>query len=239
MARRRITAAAALVLVLSLPVVTRAGQTAPSASGHWEGAIQVPAQELNIQVDLAPAAGDWEGAISIPAQGLKGFPLTTVAVKGNTVTFAMKGVPGDPVFTATLSADGKTLSGTLAQGGGTVPFALTRAGEAKFERPPDSTPITKELEGSWEGALDVQGTTLRLVMKLGNGQNGRATGTLISVDQGGAEIPIASIVQTGAHLKLVVPSIVGSYEGDLKDGQVTGTWTQGSRSLPLVLKRQK
>jgi hypothetical protein len=30
----------------------------------------------------------------------------------------------------------------------------------------------------------------------------------------------------------------GGYEGEMKDGQITGTWTQGRNSLPLVLKRK-
>ena len=29
----------------------------------------------------------------------------------------------------------------------------------------------------------------------------------------------------------------GDYDGDLKDGQLTGTWTQGPGTLPLTFKR--
>ena len=112
-------------------------------------------------------------------------------------------------------------------------------GDTKIEPPPKSTPITKELEGSWEGALDVNGTTLRLVLKLASQADGLATGTLVSVDQGGAEVPIAAVVQNGAHLTLVVPAVAGKYDGDLSEGQLTGTWTQGPRTWPLVLKRAK
>ena len=64
-------------------------------------------------------------------------------------------------------------------------------------------------------------------MKLSNKADGTATGALISVDQGGVEIPIAAVVQKDAHLQLVVPAVIGNYEGDLKDGQFTGMWTQG------------
>ena len=82
----------------------------------------------------------------------------------------------------------------------------------------------------------MNGKTLRLNLKLIN-QDGAATGMLISVDQGGAEIPLSSIVQTDAHLAFTVPGVGGSYEGDLKDGQIVGNWTQGPGSLPLTLKR--
>ena len=208
-------------------------------SGHWEGAIQIPGQELKIEVDLAAAGEKWEGTITIPAQGLKSLPLSAVAVAGETVSFAIGGIPGEPSFKGTLSKDAKALSGNFTQSGGTVPFALARTGEAKIERPPKSTPITKDVEGSWEGAIDVQGKTLRLVFKLSNQPDGMATGTIISVDQGGVVIPIAAVVQTDAHLRLVVPAVIGNYDGDLKDGQLTGTWTQGPNTWPLVLKRGK
>ena len=120
--------------------------------------------------------------ISDPVQGTRGLPLVNVAVKGNAVSFAMKGAPGDPSYTGTLAADGKMINGTFSQGGGSVPLNLAWKGEPKFEIPKKSTPITKDLEGSWEGALDIQGKVLRLVLKLANGPEG-ATGTMVSLDQ--------------------------------------------------------
>ena len=213
------------------------GQPAAGPSGHWEGAIQVPGPELKIEIDLAPRGEKWEGTIAIPAQGLKGFPLSAITVQGDSVSFEMHGVPGEPHFNGTLSKDAKSLAGQFSQGGGTIPFAVTRTGDAKFEPLPKSTPITKDLEGSWEGSLDANGTILRLLVKLSNGPDGAAKGTMISLDQGGAEIPIAAVVQTGSHLTLVVQVIAGTYEGDYKDGQLTGTWKQGPGTLPLVFKR--
>ena len=228
------TLAASSLLVASILSVA---QPAAGPSGHWEGAIQVPGPELKIEIDLAPRGDKWEGTIAIPAQGLKGFPLSAITVQGDSVSFALNGVPGDPQFKGTLSKDSKSLAGQFSQGGGTIPFAVTRTGDAKFEALPKSTPITKDLEGSWEGSLDANGTILRLIVKLSNGPDGVAKGTMVSLDQGGAELPIAAVVQTGSHLKLLVQAIAGTYEGDLKDGQLTGTWTQGPGTLPLVFKR--
>jgi hypothetical protein len=230
----------ALLLASALTLAAHgiaAAQPATGPAGHWEGSIEVPGQPLAIVVDLAPKEGQpWVGTITIPAQNLKAFPLSDITVTRSAVAFAMKGVPGDPRFAGTLSADGKSMSGDLSQGGGSIPFTLAWKGEAKIEEPPKSTEITKDLEGSWEGPLDVSGTVLRLVLKLTN-QPGGATGTLISVDQGGAEIPITSITQTGSQLKVTIATINGSYVGDLKDGQLAGTWTQGPGSWPLVFKR--
>jgi hypothetical protein len=227
-----------LLAVLAVTSSLAVAQSAPAPSGHWEGAIQIPGQELKIEVDLFRTSDKWDGTITIPAQNMKGFPLSAVSTSGDVVTFAIKGAPGDPTFKGTLAKDSKTLTGDFSQGGGTLPFALTRTGDAKIEPAPKSTPITKEIEGSWEGSLDVAGKVLRLTAKLWN-QDGAGKGTLVSVDQGGVEIPIAAVVQEGMRLKLLLPAIAGSYDGEFKDGQLTGTWTQGPGTLPLVFKRMK
>jgi hypothetical protein len=140
---RHVSGARMLVAALSLSSGVAFSQTPAGPSGHWEGAIQVPGQELKIEVDLSGAGGKWEGTITIPAQGIKGLPLSSIAVSGESVRFTIGGIPGEPQFNGTLSKDAKTLSGDFKQGGGTVAFSLSRTGEAKIERPPKSTPITK------------------------------------------------------------------------------------------------
>jgi hypothetical protein len=234
---RLVLAARGWIVALAVSSSVTFAQPATGPAGHWEGAIQAPGQELKIEIDLAQSGDKWEGTISIPAQKLKGIPLSAITVQGDKVSFAMKGVPGEPQFKGVVSKDAKTLSGDFSQGGGTAPFTLSRTGDAKIEPLPKSTPITKDLEGSWEGVLDANGKTLRLTLKLSNQANGSATGTMVSVDQGGAEVPIDVVVQTGTHLKLVLRAIAGTYEGDLKDGQLAGTWTQGPNDRPLVFKR--
>jgi hypothetical protein len=209
----------------------------PSAAGHWTGAIEMPAQPLAIEVDLKPGTGPaWIGTISIAAQNLKAFPLGSIDVQGTAVSFAMPNIPGTPTFKGTLSDDGRTIAGDITQGGGAVPFKLTRAGEAVIAPPAKSTAITKELEGDWTGTLVAGDRALRLNLKLANGPDS-ATGSIVSVDQGGVEIAIASIVQAGTHLDLEVPAVAGKFSGDLKDGKLVGTWSQGPGSLPLEFSR--
>ena len=78
------------------------------------------------------------------------------------------------------------------------------------------------------------GTVLRLKLTLANRAEGGATGTLVSVDQGGVEIPITTVTQTASRLELALPTIGGSFSGDLKEGRLTGDWKQGAGALPLV-----
>ena len=121
-------------------------------------------------------------------------------------------MPGDPKFTGTLSPDGKAISGDYSQGGGTMPFTLAWKREATREVIPASTPITKEFEGTWEGALDVGGKTLRLVLTLTNA-DGRGVASIVSVDQGGAQIPAASVQQNASHLSARCPGDRGLIRG--------------------------
>ena len=166
--------AAGLAGLVAAPAVS--AQT-PSASGHWTGVLDTPAQPLDVEVDLKPGTPPaWVGTISIPAQNLKAFPLSSIEVQGTSVSFVMANVPGTPTFKGTLAADGATISGDFSQGGGSIPFRMTRKGDAVFTAPAKSTAVTKELEGTWNGSLAAGEQTLRLTLKLANGPDA-ATGS--------------------------------------------------------------
>ncbi len=101
-----------------------AAQEPTGAAGTWRGAIAVPGMPLDVVVTLAAADGAWSGTIDIPAQGATGLPLGGVTVAGESVTFTIAGVPGDPTFAGTLAGD--EIAGTFTQAGQAFPFALTR-----------------------------------------------------------------------------------------------------------------
>lgn len=211
-------------------------QSAKGPAGHWEGKIQTPDSDLNIEIDLAQdAASAWIGTISIPAQGTKGLGLLDVTVKEGAVSFGIK-APGDPRFQGTVAKDGGKISGDLVQNGVTMPFQLARTGEAKIEKPVRNPPLSKELEGTWEGALDAGGQKLRLRFVLSN-QAGAGTGFIISLDQGNVEIPISKIAQTGSRVTVEVPTVGGGFTGELKGTQIDGEWSQNGGSAPLQLTK--
>ena len=170
----------------------------------WEGAVTVQGKELRIEVDLLNKASNWVGTAAFPDMNAKGLVLSPITVQGEAVTFSVKGAPGDPTFKGTLSKDSKTLAGDFTQGPVSGKFTLAWKGEAKYEAPPKNAALGKEFEGAWEGTLEVSGMALRLTLNLAN-QDGGATGMLVSINQGGAQIPLSSIVQTGTHLKFTGP----------------------------------
>jgi hypothetical protein len=228
-----------IVAALLMPPPSLLAQTSVDPSGHWEGMLQVQNMVLNVEVDLAKKTnGEMAGTFSQPAQGVKGLPLSTVAVEGRSVRFVVKGGDAPANFVATLSADGRSLSGEVSQGGYTIPFTFARTGDAKIAPAPKNAAIGKELEGSWDGTIEAGEKQIRLIVKMANQPDGTAVGTVMSPDGSGVEIPIG-ITQKAAAVTIDVVSVGASFAAVLNaDGtELTGTWTQGSMGVPLTLRR--
>jgi hypothetical protein len=219
------------------PLTSLQAQTAADPSGHWEGTLQVPNMEMKVEIDLARnGKGEFGGTFGQPSQGVKGLPLSSVSVETRTVRFVVKGGPEEATFAGTLSADGTSIAGQVTQSGIAMPLNLTRTGDAKIAPAPKSPAIGKELEGTWQGALDVNGGRMRLIVKMANQPDGTAAGTIVSPDGSGVEIPIA-MTQKAASVTIEVPSVGASFTGMLNAAgtELTGTWTQASSTLPLTL----
>ena len=79
---------------------------------------------------------------------------------------------------------------------------------------------------------------MRLVLKMANQPDGTATGTIVSLDGSGVEIPIA-MTQKASNVTIDVASVGASYVGVLNAAgtELAGTWTQGPATLPLTFKR--
>lgn len=121
------------IVFLMVPVYFQA-QEAPTIAGHWEGIIEVPGTELEVLIDFSQKQdGSWEGQISIPAQNAKNLPLGGIDLKGNEVTFAITGVPGEPTFRGSISGDGAKIEGDFTQAGQSFTFSLSREVSPKIK----------------------------------------------------------------------------------------------------------
>jgi hypothetical protein len=227
--------------LLLAPARSVPAQTAADPSGHWEGTIQMGNTEVKIEIDLAKnGKGEMAGTFGQPAQGVKGLPLSTVAVESRSVRFVVKGGPEAATFEGRLAADGRSISGDATQGGYSIPFTLTRTGEARIAPVPKNAAIAKELEGTWNGALDLGERQMRLVLNMSNLSDGTSSGTIVSPDGSGVEIPIA-MTQKASSLAIDVTSVGASFVGVLNAAgtELTGTWTQQSSTLPLTFRLAK
>lgn len=220
------------------PFASSSAQEIPNATGHWEGSVQLPSQDLRIGVDLTRnAKGELQATFSQPDQGIKGLPFTNVSVSGRSVKLVLKTAEAVSTFAGELSEDGQTLKGDARQGDESAPFSLSRKGEAQVAAVPKNAKIAAELEGTWNGALELGDRRMRIVLKMANQPDGTAQGTIMSPDGSGIEIPIA-IAQTAGNISLEVPSVSASFAGVWKGAELMGSWSQGGATLPLVFRRQ-
>ncbi len=92
----------------------------------------------------------------------------------------------------------------------------------------------KPLAGYWEGTLDTGQAKLRLLLRMA------ADGGIVlhSLDQGGIGIPAGKAVSSDGKLSVVFSSIGAKFEGNRKDGKLTGQWHQG-KEFPLILNKRE
>lgn len=221
------------LLFLSLP--SFASASSPPAA-RWEGKIQIPAREIKLVVDLAQdGQGQWIGSIIIPGFQVKGAPLSAIAVKDSSISFALKNAFGDPTFEGHLDSSGM-LTGDFKQAGNIAPFTLRNVGPPQVEAQPVSTPVQKELEGEWKGDMNFQGREIHVTIKLTNKPDGTAAGECVIVGRRENKVPVELVTQEGALLTMQMADGV-TYEGRFKkdQNQIAGEYRQGPLELPLTL----
>jgi len=97
---------------------------------------------------------------------------------------------------------------------------------------PDTT-----VTGSWDGTIEVQNTTLRVVFHIDRTEEGELSGSMDSPDQGATGIPLSNVSVEQDSVVLDVGAIKGRFTGKWNedDQTIEGVWVQGGQSFPLVL----
>jgi hypothetical protein len=230
-----------MFLVSSLVAVALQVTTVPAdPSGHWEGTIQAESMAVGIHVDIArDERGQLAGTITIPSQQVKGLPLSIVAVDGSSVMFRLGNVAGDREFAGKLSADGAALAGDFVQTGHTASLLVTRKGAAQIAPRPPLAHAASDLEGKWTAVLTVGGRQNEMVLTIANRADGTAAATIANVDEGGIEVPVDSMMRTGANVTFDLPSVGVAFTAVLSaDGsELAGTYTQRAAAVPLTFHR--
>ena len=104
-----------------------------------------------------------------------------------------------------------------------------------------STARAQNIAGDWRGTLKAGAAELRVILHVVSDDAGGFKATLDSLDQGATGLPVATVSRNGSSVKLALNQIGGSFEGQIDAAltTITGTWTQGGGSLPLVFTRVK
>lgn len=214
-----------------------AGKTkVPGIAGDWEATLHATPQiRLRITLKIERAKDDaLTGTWGSPEEGLEGLPLASITFRDGALDFATKhGV----TFKGRLNDAGTGIDGEWVQRARKYPLKFRRFDSAKV---PARPPIPKELAGIWEGKVNLQKIlSLRLVLTVEKGKDGRLMASLASPDQGAARIPLTAIGVKDGELTFESKVIGAKYAGKRnKDGTgFDGVFQQGGLKIPLVLKR--
>jgi hypothetical protein len=226
----------AVFVALAPPKHARAAALDPS--GHWEGAIHAPSQDVTVSVDLALGRdGQLVGTVSNPSEQITGYPLAAATVNGTDVRLELKtGGSGAQTFAGRLGADGKQLSGDFLVGVYSVPFELERTGEARFRAEPKNPKVDAAFVGEWTATLDLGGNSLPVFLELANRTDGTAAGSWSAGDGSATAVVIA---QHDRSVMLTSNVTSAAYAGTLSadSSEIAGTFSEGALKQPLTFRR--
>lgn len=221
-----------LVIIMALAFFIGAPAIAEEASGDWLGTIKAPGGELHVALHLQKGTdGNYGGTLDSLDQGVNGLVVSSVKASGDKLSFVL----AQPVaqYDATWDAASKTWIGTWTQNGNAMPLNFARGTVAP-------APKIEGLDGDWDGALNVNGATLRLAFHVKTTDAGGTVATLDSIDQAAFGIPVTKISRDGAEVRFEIALVHGEFKGTLGAAgkTITGQWSQMGNALPLTLTRR-
>lgn len=219
-----------LAAALAAPMAGIGGPAAMAqdATGDWIGTVKTPGAELTITLHVkAGANGALEGVAGSPDQTPTPLPMSDIAVKDGTLTFAVPVVQG--TYTAKWDAAKSAWVGTLSQAGYDMPLSLAHGTIGP-------RPTVAGLDGEWTGVLETPQGDLRLVIKVTTDANG--TLAMFSSPDQSPQAMAAAVAHAGDTVSFQLKGL-GGFDGKLSaDGKtIDGNWRQGGGSLPLTMKR--
>jgi hypothetical protein len=216
--------------------------------GYWKGTLKAGNTPLRVILKIAERAdGTFRVAGDSPDQGAKDIEATAITYHRPTVKVEFGGIGG--YYEGTLDDSDRVITGNWMQGDKPLPLTLERAKpetvaaiDPAIEAQKDySYTGPNDLPGHWQGTLNVkqEGVKLRLAVNIAKMPDGKFSASMISLDQGGGEIPASMIQYVPPNVRLEWGAINGSFNGKLENGKLTGAWRQGGGALPLVLERSR
>ena len=226
------------------PLLTIALASAQDISGEWNGTLNTAAQSLKFVLHLAKNGyGSLKATLDRAEQGVNGIPVRWATINNSHLYREVDAVHA--TYEGKINEDASELKGTWDQG---ASFEFNLRYEAAGEKPASRAGKPSDINGDWLGVLDTGMGRLRVVLHITNTKKG-LTATVGSPDQNFEGLPV-TITRNGFSLKfemktvgraeeLQIPEF--SYDGTIQPdlGSINGTWSQLSRSIPLVLKRVK
>ena len=229
-----------------LAAVCAGAIAAPDASGRWEGSVDIPGNPLRLIIDLEPdARGRWQGSAVLPDRGVKGAPLSGLAVAGCDVRFGLAsaftgGGGAQPEVALACQPDG-TLAGSFALAGNSAPVTLRRSGAAQVDRATPNSVISAALAGRWTGRYELGGYAREVTLTLANRPDTGGGGQLVVVGKRTTTLDMDRVIEGREFVTLGASAADFRIEGRFvaADGTIAGSVRLGGGfEAPIVLHRQ-
>ena len=219
---------------------------APDASGRWEGSVAIPGNPLRLVIDLErDARGQWQGSAVLPDRGVKGAPLSGLAVAGCDIRFGLAaaftgGGGAKPEVALACQPDG-SLAGSFALAGNSTTVTLRRSGAAQVDRATPNSVISAALAGRWTGRYELGGYAREVTLTLANRPDTGGGGQLVVVGKRTTTLDMDQVIEGREFVTLGASAADFRIEGRFAaaDGTIVGAVRLGGGfEAPIVLRRQ-
>lgn len=178
--------------------------------------------------------GSRHATIESPGQAVAPIPAAGLVQTADELKFQLRAFSTS--YEGKFSAAHASIEGKLTQGGVSVPLVFRHTGGTT-----DAVkPAVRNAEGIWEGTLLAGATNIRITLKIRKDPSGIFTGTLDSIDTNLSDVPLTDVTfRENTYVHVDIKRMAATYDAKLaEDGaSMNGTWTQGTASLSLPLKR--
>jgi hypothetical protein len=188
--------------------------------------------------------GTYQATIDSVDQGAKNIPVTRLLARADSIHLELPALDG--VYQAALNGDKTEMSGTWTQLKHAFPLILKRTTEVEQAAEPMTADQyaakpNSDLQGAWEGTLKVGSMDFRLNLRIAEPEEGTFQAQMDSVDQGARDMPVTAVTYQKPAVHFEMAAIHGVFEGNVnrRADQMSGTWTQFGKSLPLTFQRAK
>jgi pimeloyl-ACP methyl ester carboxylesterase len=190
--------------------------------GDWRGAVSTPAGELGLVVRLTEQGGVLE---SPDQPGTPPTPLTLTEAGPARLAFDAPSISGS--FAGAWNGEQQSWTGVWTQSGYQLPLVLRR---------PVREP-SLGLDGVWEGGVEREGRTFRLVLRVSSTPDGTRA-KFDAPDAGALNLGVADLVREGARVRFRVPATGARFEGALAGEKLEGSWFFPGRPTTRVELRR-
>ncbi len=222
---------ALLAVFAMLPAMPALAQHAPDPVGEWSGVLATPQGELTLILYIARGEdGDLSAELESPNQapGQK-IPATEITLEDGKLVWRIARINAS--YEGQWNAAEEQWQGVFNQG-----FEM----ELNLARGlPEANPVVEGLDGTWRGAVETNGVTLRLVLNVTTGDRGTAA-TLDSPDQLARGLPIDNLTRNGQQVSFEFTRGRQRFDGALsEDGSaLSGAWSgPNMNGTPITLVR--